>query len=77
MLVAYNKTNIPCLYLLDIKIIHPRQYNIQLRLVSLNINYFGWIISDIKQKDMEYLLTIITIIFLFYIINFNLIKIHE
>ena len=32
---------------------------IDLRFVSLNFNYFGWLISDIKQKGMEYLLNII------------------
>ena len=38
--------------------------NIQLRFAQLNINYLGWIISDNKQKSMEYLLiiTITTII---------------
>ena len=119
VLVAYNKTNIPCLFLFNIEIIHPNnlnnlivpvggrwicyswpffekkevvteiyfallefaqdfvwcwgyimkkysmsifvQYwnysplenNIQLRFVSLHINYLGWIIFDIKQKGME------------------------
>ena len=32
------------------------------RFASLNINYLGWIISDIKQKGMEYLLIIVFII---------------
>ena len=32
-----------------------KQQNIQLCFASLNINYFGWIISDIKQEGMEYL----------------------
>ena len=41
VLVACNKTNIPCLFLL---------------------NYLGWIIFDIKQNGMEYLLVITTII---------------
>ena len=26
--------------------------------INYNINYLGWIISDIKQKGMEYLLKI-------------------
>ena len=44
VLVAYNKTNIPCLFCLMSK------------LCTLgNVIYLGWIISDIKQKDMEYL----------------------
>ena len=59
VLVAYNKTNIPCLFLFNIEIIHPRSYKIQLCFVSLNINTLGWIISDIKQKGMEYLLNIL------------------
>ena len=46
-------------FLFNIKIIYPRWYNIQLRFVSLNINYLGWIISNIKQKGMEYLLVIL------------------
>ena len=32
--------------------------SIQLRFASLSINYLEWIISDIKQKAMEYLLII-------------------
>ena len=32
-------------------------YNLHFAL--LNINYLGWIISDIKQKGMEYLLNIV------------------
>ena len=31
----------------------PLENNIQLRFVSLHINYLGWIIFDIKQKGME------------------------
>ena len=38
--------------------IHPRQYNIEHRFASLNINYLGRMIFDIEQKDMEYLLII-------------------
>ena len=36
----------------------PSVIYIQLRVVSLNINYLDWIISGIKQKVMEYLLII-------------------
>ena len=43
-------------FLFNIEIIYPPEYNIQLLFASLNINYLGWIISDIKQKGMEYLL---------------------
>ena len=39
-------------FLFDIDVIHPRQYNIQLRFVLLNKNYLGWINSNITQKDM-------------------------
>ena len=55
-LVACNKTNIPFLFCFISKLFSLSNYGIQLRFVSLNINYFGWIISDIKQKCMEYLL---------------------
>ena len=55
-LVACNKTNIPFLFCFISKLFTLSNYDIQLRFVSLNINYFGWIISDIKQKCMEYLL---------------------
>ena len=41
-----------------IEITHPQKYNIRLRFALLNTNYLGWIISDIKQKGMEYLLII-------------------
>ena len=58
VLVPYNKTNIPYLFLFNIEIIHPRKYNIQLHFASLNINYFVWIISDGKLKGMGYLLII-------------------
>ena len=44
---------------LNIEIIHS-EHNIQLRFSSLNINYLGWIISDIKKRRMEYLLIILT-----------------
>ena len=47
VLVVYNKTNIPCLFLFNIKTIHSQYYNI-----------LGWIVSDIKQRGMEYLLNI-------------------
>ena len=40
VLVAYNSKNIPA-FLISIEIIHPRQYNIQLRFMSLYINYLG------------------------------------
>ena len=33
-------------------------FNIQLRFASLNISYLRWIIPDIKQKGMKYLLII-------------------
>ena len=39
VLVAYNKANIPCLFLFNIEIINPQEYNIQLRFASLNISY--------------------------------------
>ena len=55
---VYNKTNIPCRFLFNSDIIHPRLDNIQLRFASLNITYLGRIISDIKQKGIEYLLII-------------------
>ena len=58
VLMTYNKTNIPCLFVFNIEIIYPRYYNIQLRFTSLNINYLREIICDIKQKDMEYLFII-------------------
>ena len=41
VLVASNKTNIPGLFLFNIEIIHPREYDIQLRFASFNINYSG------------------------------------
>ena len=47
--------------LFDIEIIYPWKYNIQLRFASLNVNYLGRMIFDIKQKGMKYLLIIIEI----------------
>ena len=42
-------------FLFNVEIIYPQWYNIQLRFTSLNINYLGWIISDIKQRGIEYI----------------------
>ena len=52
-------TNIPCHFCLILKLFTLGN-NIQLRFASLNINYLGRIISDIIQKGMEHLLTIIS-----------------
>ena len=52
-------------FLFNIEIIYPPEYNIELLFASLNINYLRWIISDIKQKGMEYLLVTIALIFIF------------
>ena len=55
MLVAYNKTNVPCLFCLILKLFTLS--NIIFNSASRrNINYLGGIISDIKQKVMECLL---------------------
>ena len=54
--IQWNKYSM--LFLFNIEITHPRLYNIQLRFTSLNNDYLRWIISDIKQKCMEYLLNI-------------------
>ena len=53
-------------FLFNIEIIHPRQYNIQLRFASLNINYLRWIIFDIKQKGMEHLVNIAVLLYYYY-----------
>ena len=55
VLGVYNKINTSCHFTFNIKIIHPWQDNIQLHFASLNKPRFGSIISDIKQKAMEYL----------------------
>ena len=71
MLVAYNRTNILCLFCLVSK------------LFTLSNIIFGWIISDIKQNGMEYLLIkllplliatniLINIKFFGYLITWNL-----
>ena len=53
---AYCKINITYHLLFNIEIIHSTSGNIQLRFASLNISYLGWIIPDIKQKGIKYLL---------------------
>ena len=62
VLVAYNKTNIRCLFCLISKLFTLDNINIQFRFASLNIKCLGWLISDIKQNGMEYLLIINTIL---------------
>ena len=53
VLVAYNKRNILCLFCLISKLF-------TLGNITFNSAYLGWIIFDIKQNGMEYLLIIIT-----------------
>ena len=46
----------------NIEIIHPWQE--KLRFASLNITYFGWIISDVKQKAWNICLLLVDVILL-------------
>ena len=58
LLVAYNKTNILCLFCLISKLFTLSNIIFN----SASLNYLGWIISDSKQKGMEYLLININIV---------------
>ena len=52
----YNKANIACPFLLNIRFIHSRWDNIQLGCASLNITHLEWINLDIQRMTLQYLL---------------------